>query len=246
MPIYHKYIYILYKGMVYSSVLNTCYPDNQSSDRPRREKLFRGNLEVRERVKKTTSVAAFYLFLSHVVCVVIQLSILQSANLHPSLNPPIFSILEIFLRWYQNVRPRIDTRIFGVWLQYHCNTIGIPCNMTQCDHFFLEKCFSVSWEGLQVRGKMRNSASYSSAHHHLHPTHPNKREWKFIRARKLFANKKKRRVPLNNISYYTQTSISADIWSAAKRDISNLNTNSSQSENHPINSPWLVNFATVL
>ena len=57
---------------------------------------------------------------------------------------------------------------------------------------------------------------------------------------------KKRRVPLNNISYYTQTSISADIWSAAKRDISNLTTNSSQSENHPINSPWLVNFATVL
>ena len=37
--------------MVYSSVLNTCYPDNQSSDRPRREKLFRGNLEVRERKK---------------------------------------------------------------------------------------------------------------------------------------------------------------------------------------------------
>ena len=37
--------------MVYSSVLNTCYPDNQSSDRPRRGKLFRGNLEVRERVK---------------------------------------------------------------------------------------------------------------------------------------------------------------------------------------------------
>ena len=52
LPIYHKYIYILNKGMVYSSVLNTCYPDNQSSDRPRREKLFRGNLEVRERVKK--------------------------------------------------------------------------------------------------------------------------------------------------------------------------------------------------
>ena len=52
LPIYHKYIYILYKGMVYSSVLNTCYPDNQSSDHPRREKLFRGNLEVRERVKK--------------------------------------------------------------------------------------------------------------------------------------------------------------------------------------------------
>ena len=88
------------------------------------------------------------------------------------------------------MRPRIDTRILGVWLQYHCNTIGIPCNMTQYDHFFLEKCLSVSWEGLQVRGKMRNSASYSSAHHHLHPTHPNKREWKFIRARKLFANKK--------------------------------------------------------
>ena len=35
-------------------------------------------------------------------------------------------------------------------------------------------------------------------------------------------------------------------WCAAKRDISNLNTNSFQSENHPINSPWLVNFATVL